>query len=104
MFDFPQPSQSNGRRAITAVPTQALFLLNGPEVKKQARAVAARIKSESPDDAQRQLELLWLTLLNRPITAAERRETNQFLSTAGEHGWTELCHALLASNEFLMRI
>ena len=104
VFDFPQPSQFNGRRAITAVPTQALFLMNSPEVKKQARAVAARIKNESLDDLQRRLELLWLTVLNRPITAAERRETNQFLSEAGKHGWAELCHALLASNEFLMRI
>ena len=50
------------------------------------------------------LELLWLTLLNRPITAVERAEAVDFLKQAGDNAWTELCHALLASNEFLIRM
>ena len=103
VFDFPQPSQFAGQRAITAVPTQALFLMNSPVVKEHAVALAERMNKETTDDAQR-LELLWLTLLNRPITAAEQRETTAFLSAAGENAWSELCHALLASNEFLMRL
>ena len=102
VFDFAQPSQFTGKRDVTAVPTQALFLMNSPIVKKHAVALSSRISSE-PDTSKR-LELLWLTLLNRPIDETEKRESQSFLAELGDAGWTELCHALLASNEFLMRM
>ena len=76
--------------------------MNSPVVKKHAIALATRLGKEG-DEAKR-LELLWLTLLNRPLTAVEQREAVEFLREAGENGWAELCHALLASNEFLMRL
>ncbi len=103
VFDFPQPSQFTGQRATTAVPTQALFLMNSPVVKEHAAALAARMQEEAADDSQR-LQVLWLTLLNRPITGPEESESTSFLTAAGDGAWTELCHALLASNEFLMRM
>ena len=103
VFDFPQPSQLTGQRAITAVPTQALFLMNSPVVKEQAAVLATRIQEEAGDDTRR-LEVLWLTLLNRPITPPEQMETAAFLTAESDNGWTELCRALLASNEFLMRM
>ena len=65
-------------------------------------ALAARMDKEG-DDSKR-LELLRLTLLNRPITEREQREAVNFLSEDGENAWAELCHALLASNEFLVRM
>lgn len=102
VFDFAQPSQFTGRRTVTAVPTQALFLMNSPVIKKHAAALAARMNQE--DDTSKRLDLVWLTLLNRPITETERYEAIEYLSGGGENGWTELCHALLASNEFLMRM
>ncbi len=102
VFDFAQPSQFVGQRAITAVPTQALFLMNSPVVKKHAAALAERIKQQ--EDEMQRLELLWLTLLNRPLTKTEQQDTTDFITEAGENAWVELCHALLASNEFLMRL
>ena len=103
VFDFAQPSEFSGRRATTAVPTQALFLMNSPLVKKHAAALAARVRKMEKDETK-QLNHLWLTVLNRPITADEQRDAQQFLKTAGKNGWTDLCHAMLASNEFLMRL
>jgi hypothetical protein len=64
------------------------------------------------DDAR--LEALWLSVLNRPVTAAERAECLAFLAEVRTmspgteaasrelRAWAELCHALLASNEFLV--
>ena len=101
VFDFAQPSQFVGKRPITAVPTQALFLINSQAVKQHAAALAMRIQ-EKPDEIR--LEALWLTLLNRPITKAEHRRSLEFLNQTGNGAWVELCHALLASNEFLMRM
>jgi hypothetical protein len=102
VFDFADPSQFSGKRAVTAVPTQALFLMNSPEVKEHAAALVER--TMSVEDESRRLEVLWLTLLNRPIAESEKEETIRFISAAGKNGWVELCHALLASNEFLMRL
>ncbi|MEO2029309.1 MAG: DUF1549 domain-containing protein [Fuerstiella sp.] len=102
VFDFAQPSQFTGQRSITAVPTQALFLMNSSVVKKHAAALAEQMMQE--DDETQRLKLLWLTLLNRPLTETEQHETTAFLTQAGENAWVELCHALLASNEFLMRL
>lgn len=102
VFDFAQPSQFAGKRTVTAVPTQALFLMNSPVVRKHAAALADRLSVE-PDESKR-VDLLWLTLLNRPVTERERRETTEFLDDIGENAWLELCHALLASNEFLIRM
>ena len=101
VFDFAQPSQFTGKRAVTAVPTQALFLMNSPEVKKHAAALAARMAEVDPT---KRLELLWMTLLNRPLTKPERLDASGFLKEAGGNAWFDLCHALLASNEFLMRM
>ncbi len=59
---------------------------------------------------------LWLRVFNRPISPAERDDALAFLAqhdatlqakdaTAQESlSWQELCHSLLASNEFLWRI
>jgi hypothetical protein len=102
VFDFAQPSEFTGKRSVTAVPTQALFLMNSPIVKKHAAALAERMSKE-PDESKR-IELLWLTLLNRPITEPERLESIEFLKEVGDGAWVELCHALLASNEFLIRM
>jgi len=103
VFDFTQPAELAGQRSITAVPTQALFLMNSSVVKKNAEELAERLKKETTDDAER-LDLLWLCALNRPVTSTEKEEAKAFLATAGGDDWAGLCHAILASNEFLMRL
>ncbi len=60
------------------------------------------------------LRELWLRGLNRPITPAEAEDAAAFLATltpllkdrrdAELAAWTELCHAVLSSNEFLHRL
>lgn len=103
VFDFPNPSEFTGHRVTTAVPTQALFLMNSPVLKKHAAALATRLNAEAENETKR-LELLWLRVLNRPITASEQQEALAFLAAVGDHAWRELSHALFASNEFLIRL
>jgi hypothetical protein len=102
VFDFKQPADYGGERAATAVATQALFLMNGPAIKQHADRLARALERDS-DDAAIRLESLWLRVFNRPITAAERGDAEVFVSAAESRVWEELCHALLMSNEFLMR-
>jgi hypothetical protein len=115
VFDFTQPGEVAGQRAVTTVPTQALFLLNARFVKHRAEELARRITADAADDAAR-LERLWFRAFNRPITPPERTECLGFLAGIREldpkgepaarelRAWAELCHAVLASNEFLMRL
>ena len=103
VFDFTQPAEFAGERAVTAVPTQALFLMNSPVVKKHAANLADRIVKSGSKNEQR-VKTLWLLTLGRPITKSEQAEALEFVKQVGKDGWRELCHAIVASNEFLMRL
>jgi hypothetical protein len=115
VFDFTQPGEIAGQRAVTTVPTQALFLLNARFVKQRAIELARRITISANNDSGR-LESLWLRSFGRQITQAERADSLAFLAGVRDldpriepasrelRAWSELCHAMLASNEFLMRL
>jgi len=104
VFDFVQPAQIAGKRAETAVPTQALFLLNSDTIRARATEVAQQLAATEANTGAR-LEALWLRILSRPITSTERDDAGKFLdSMPADKAWIELCHALLSSNEFLLRL
>jgi hypothetical protein len=112
VFDFTQPAQMAGQRAQTVVPTQALFLLNNELLRNRAGGLARHLTQAIASRAAR-MDDLWLRVLNRPITSVERDDATAFLDKlqllvkAGPDAeyqlWLELCHTLLASNEFLYR-
>ncbi len=112
-FDFVNPAQIAGQRAQTVVPTQALFLLNNDLLRKRAGTLAKNVIAAHPDRDAR-LDELWLRVFSRSITAAERTDSSAFLDridpilknrpTAESVAWQELCHGLLASNQFLYRL
>jgi hypothetical protein len=86
------------------VPTQALFLINSDLVRARATDIAKLITEAEPNPGAR-LEALWLRVLSRPITSTERDDATRFLdSLPADKAWIELTHALLASNEFLLRL
>lgn len=115
VFDFTLPAICQGQRAATSVPTQSMFLMNSPMLNERSQELADRARKES-SDARRRLDALWLEVFNRPITPAEATDCQQFMedirkgaksspaADADRLAWTELCHALLASNEFMMRL
>jgi len=103
VFDFTSPAQTAGQRNVTTVPTQALYLMNSPQVKKYAQHIAERIQAEVDENPAR-VDRLWKIVLNRPITEQEQDKAAEFLGAAGDDAWRELCHALIASGEFLLRI
>jgi hypothetical protein len=115
-FDFPHPSEITGARPNTTVATQALFLLNAPFVKQQAKKLAERLTKEEPDDEQARLHRLYRLTVSRPADAKEIEAALTFLDQctqdlasgsssdkARSAAWTQLCHAVLGSNSFLFR-
>ncbi len=115
-FDFVDPAMTAGQRNQTVVPTQSLFLLSNDLLRKRATTLADKLIADEKSDGAR-LETLWLRVLNRPITTAERDEATAFLGDVEPHittvkgrpaldsiKWRELCHSLLAANEFVFRL
>ena len=74
-------------------------------------AASSSTQRPTPDTGAR-LESLWLRVLNRPITSSERKDALVLLDsvrfTSAKDielaAWIELSHALLSSNEFLLRL
>ena len=114
-FDFVNPAQIAGQRSQTVVPTQSLFVMNNDLFRQRAKTLADQLIAAVPQPDVR-LNQLWLRVFNRPITPTERVDVLTFLTqldatietkdTAARESqrWQELCHSLLASNEFLFRI
>jgi Protein of unknown function (DUF1553)/Protein of unknown function (DUF1549)/Planctomycete cytochrome C len=115
-FDFVDPAMTAGQRNQTVVPTQTLFLLSNDLLRKRAHVLADKLIADekSPDT---RLEVLWLRVFNRPITPAERDGALAFLCSVeplittvkgrpalDSIQWRELCHSLLAANEFVFRL
>jgi hypothetical protein len=112
-FDLPEPSNPQGLRDATNVPSQSLYLMNSPFVIEQARGTARRILQTKDEDAQR-LELLFRICLARRPTGSEVARFMEFLDQTDrqlaadtpdaaqrkELSWTILSQSLFASAEF----
>ena len=108
LFDFPDPNAVKGRRDVTTVPTQALFLMNSKFlIEHSKRAARALLADRQASDADRVRKFL-LRALGRPALADDLERATAFLrDTDGvldsEAAWARYCHAVFASNEFLFR-
>jgi hypothetical protein len=114
LFDFPEPSIIGGVRDVTTVPTQALFMMNSPQVLGSAEKLAARIAAECDDDEDR-VRLAYRLTVSRLPDDAESQRALQFVhetqtqwaeDNPGSKGqaepmaWTGFCQSLFASSEF----
>ncbi len=108
LFDFPDPNVVKGRRDVTTVPTQALYLMNSPFLIKQSKAAARSLLAKDGwSDDERVREFL-LRALGRPASVEDIERATEFLRDIGEdlgrdEAWARYCHAVFASNEFLFR-
>ena len=101
-FDYPDPTMPTGSRNATVVAPQALLMLNSPFVMDCAARLASHLQQSSPTDAQR-YHLATTLLYSRPATPTETTRALHWLTTQPNpsQAWTQLCHTLLATNEFL---
>ena len=108
LFDFPDPNTVTGRRDVTTVPTQALYLMNSPFLKEQSElAAGALLEKRGASDDERVAAFL-LRALGRPARADEVKRALAFLEEAAqelgrETAWARYCHAVFVSNEFIFR-
>jgi hypothetical protein len=98
-FDFADPSVATGRRNVSTVAPQALFLMNHPFVQEQARFAARRLLTEKETDELDRIARAYRLTLGRLPTAGERRIAAEFLRGT-EEDWAMLFQALFASMDF----
>ena len=117
LFDFADPNQVVGERAATTVPTQMLYLMNSPFLKTQAGLLAERLVNDDALDEAGRIENVILWALNRPAGERDIEQARQFVSdfsaalaksgrdaaAADLEAWTNYCHAIFVSSEFLYR-
>ncbi|MEY2598903.1 MAG: hypothetical protein RLZZ142_1162 [Verrucomicrobiota bacterium] len=111
VFNEPDALKVKGKRDMSTVPTQFLYLLNNPFVVEQSRRFAERVLaaggsdsdavglvyrrafSRNPSDSERQEALGFLADMERELEAAEPDHARRRGSV-----WAALCQSLLASN------
>ncbi len=109
LFDFGDATTPNGKRIVTNVAPQALFLMNSKFVAEQADALAKQVLGMAGLDAKQRVEQVYLRILNRPPAPAEVDNAlsyaasfrQRFPKTVDSDAWQSMARILLASNEFI---
>jgi len=99
IFDGADTNATTPQRTATLTPPQALFMMNDPFVREQARKFAARLTGSRKDDAAR-VELAYLLAFGRPPDSDERAAGEGFVRSVPD-GWAVYSQALLSLNEFI---
>jgi len=121
VLDFCDTTRSAARRSVTSVPTQALTLLNGDFVNRQAQHLADRLERDAGMDPAAQLERAYLLTVCRMPRPAEVAAMLGFLAQeskgrlaeaaqarsplteaeARHQALVQLCRAIFNMNEFV---
>jgi hypothetical protein len=111
VLDLCDVTQSDPKRNVTTVPTQALTLYNGHFAMRQAEHLADRLLKEAGDRPADQVRLAYLLALSREPTGTERAAMERFLKQQrGEHSGQpdaarraliQLCRVVFNLNEFV---
>ncbi|MBA4019846.1 MAG: hypothetical protein C0483_21990 [Pirellula sp.] len=111
LFDMADPSLVTGRREVTIVAPQALFLMNSRFVSDQARLFAERLLQKSGITDEQRLDWAYQLTMSRTPRPEEGRQALEYLvlrkaevgggvMTAGREAWISLCQALFSAGEF----
>lgn len=106
VFDGADSSVCTGRRNVSTVAPQALFLMNHPFVLDQSRRAAERLLGDTSLDSAGRIDWAYRLTLGRPPSVNERRVAERYLSGANgsskelQDAWAQLVQALFASMDF----
>ena len=113
LFDAPEPLVGQGARPATVIAPQALLFMNGPNVRRAAGALAARLLAGTEPPREAFVDIGYRAVLSRPPTAPEHERATRFLlqqeASYKEAGRgearllaaTDFCQVLFGLNEFI---
>ena len=108
------PNVVDGRRDVTTVAPQALFMMNSAFAVSQSKSMVERLANSGAKTDAARVDLAYTLTLGRPASSAERdralayitnavrdaRARNEDAVKAQTTGWAGFCQALFASAEF----
>ncbi len=102
IFDFAEPSLVTGKREVTNVPTQALYLMNSPFVIERAESLARLVDDRFGDLTPAAVTWLHERCFGRSPDDREVQLALRFRAHSDDKDTTitRYCQALLASAEF----
>ena len=114
-FDFPDPSVPAGRRNLTTVAPQALFMMNSPLITQTSQQIADRLLAQHATDHRKRLRYAYQLILSREPTDREMELWVSFLqqrarleiatgsskADQAREVWSSVVRVLLSSNEFV---
>ena len=107
VFDFANPSMVTGRREVSTVAPQALFMMNHVFVRSHARFTAERLLNTAGLTEIHRIERAYLKILGRDPTAKELSLTQQFLESFAnttEEGridaWAQVVQSMFLTIDF----
>ena len=102
-FDFPDPSTPTGRRDISTVAPQALFVMNNGFVVEQASHAAQRLLKEAANGDRERIHRAYQLALGRGPATEETDAIIAFLRDASgndQQKWTQVFQVLFGSIDF----
>jgi hypothetical protein len=106
LFDFPDANITSSKRTETTVPQQQLFVLNSPFMIEQAKAFAARLQDEAPENDEARIRRAFQLAYARPPSELESKIGLSYLNREQDPAnnlsqWQSYAQVLLGSNEFM---
>ena len=113
VFDAPEALTPIAERPTTTIAPQALLLMNNPQVREYAAALAGRASPTAGTAPSVAVRAAYEMTLSRPPTEAELTDATAFIdaqtsaynaagkSEARSLALTDFCQALLCLNEFV---
>jgi hypothetical protein len=107
VFDFANSSLVTGRRTLSTVAPQALFMMNHPFVRTQAKLAAERLLGDSQPKEEHRINHAYLRILGRHATVAEIALSQKFLKSVIDttekgqsEAWTQMVQSLFSTIDF----
>jgi murein DD-endopeptidase MepM/ murein hydrolase activator NlpD len=108
LYDFGDATTVNGKRALTNVAPQALFMMNSEFVTERAKNVTKELLANASLSDGDRLQAMFLKALDRKPEPAEVDAAFTYMSHFKEKfhaddvaAWQSFFHILLTSNEFI---
>ncbi len=112
-FDRPIPFSAFGKRNVTNVPAQSLFMMNDPFVVEQAALMAKKLVSQKSKTEEEQIQLAYKIAFSRSASEEEIKKAKEFLQKllqihkvkgnimSNIDVWKDYCHSLFNLKEFI---
>jgi len=101
-FDTPDLHNSCHQRDVTTTPLQALNMINGEWVLSRAESFAKSLLDRESDGLEERVVTAYEIALGRSPEVEEIQLVQSFMSgSTNLESWTDFCHILLNTNEFV---